>query len=45
MYKISKDLMNLDEESALEIMNRFKWVDEDTIRVINQEGIEKIIDC
>lgn len=36
--------MNLDTEPAHEIMNRFKWVDEETIRLINNEGIEKIID-
>jgi hypothetical protein len=36
--------MDLEEDSAKEIMNRFKWVDEDTIRVINKEGIEKVID-
>lgn len=36
--------MDLDQESAIEIMNRFKWVDEETIRIINNEGIEKIID-
>lgn len=43
LYKISRDLMDLDEEPASEIMNRFKWVNEDTIRIINHEGIEKII--
>ena len=31
-------------EPASEIMNRFKWVDNETIRIINSEGIEKIID-
>ncbi len=24
-------------------MNRFKWVDDSTIRIINSEGIEKIL--
>lgn len=36
--------MDLETEPAHEIMNRFKWVDEETIRLINNEGIEKIID-
>jgi hypothetical protein len=44
MYRIPRDLMDLDSEPAHEIMNRFKWVDEETIRLINNEGIEKIID-
>lgn len=36
--------MDMDLEPASEIMNRFKWVDDDTIRIINHEGIEKIVD-
>lgn len=28
IYKIPQHLMNLDEESVKEIMNRFKWVDD-----------------
>jgi hypothetical protein len=36
--------MNPQEESASEVMNRFKWIDEDRIKVINKEGIEVIID-
>lgn len=36
--------MNPQEESPKETMNRFKWVDEESIRIINKEGIEKIID-
>jgi hypothetical protein len=35
--------MNLDEEPSNEIMNRFLWVADDTIRLINHEGIEKIL--
>jgi len=44
LYRIPRDLMDLESEPAHEIMNRFKWVDEETIRLINFEGIEKIID-
>ena len=35
--------MNLDNEPASEIMNRFKWIDDETIRIINHEGIEKLV--
>jgi hypothetical protein len=41
--KIPADLMNLLHEPASEIMNRFKWIDDETIRIINHEGIEKIV--
>ena len=44
IYKIPKYLMNTNEESPLEIMNRFKWITEDIIKIINSQGIEKIID-
>ena len=43
-YKIPKDLMDMGEEPASEIMNRFQWIDEERIRLINKEGIEKIVD-
>lgn len=36
--------MDLEDEAPRHIMNRFKWIDESTIRVINKEGIEKIVD-
>ena len=35
--------MNLENELASEIMNRFKWIDDETIRIINHEGIEKLV--
>jgi len=37
-------LLNPDEENPKKLMFRFKWVDENTIRIINKEGIEKKID-
>ncbi|CDW71887.1 wd-40 repeat protein [Stylonychia lemnae] len=40
---VPKDLMDLNLEPASEIMNRFKWVDDETIKIINHEGIEKIV--
>lgn len=36
--------MNLDEENPKVIMNRFKFVNDHVIKVINKEGIEKILD-
>lgn len=36
--------MNLEEEPVKEIMNRFKWVSDTTIRLVNKEGIEKLLD-
>ncbi len=36
--------MNMQDEPISEIMKRFKWIDDYTIRLVNKEGIEKIID-
>jgi len=36
--------MSLDQEPAKDVMNRFMWVNEDTMRVISREGTEMIID-
>jgi hypothetical protein len=36
--------MNPKEENIKEIMNRFKWIDQNTFKIINKEGLEKIID-
>ena len=44
IYHISRDLMDPIKENPKEIMNRFLWMDDHTIRLINKEGIEKIID-
>ena len=27
-----------------EIVNRFRWIDENRIHIINEEGIERIVD-
>jgi len=35
--------MDLESEPASEIMNRFKWIDDETIRIINHEGIENLV--
>ncbi len=43
LWRIPKHLMNLNDELPNVVMNRFKWVNEDTFRIINKEGIEKII--
>jgi hypothetical protein len=36
--------MNPAKEKPHQLMFRFKWVDSDTIKIINKEGIEKKID-
>lgn len=41
---IPKDLMNPKLENPKEVMNRFEWIDKNTIRMINKEGVEKIVD-
>jgi hypothetical protein len=36
--------MNAEEEEVKVIAKRFKWLDSDRIKLVNKEGIEKIID-
>ncbi len=36
--------MDFTAESARDIMNRFIWIDKSQIKIINKEGIEKIVD-
>lgn len=36
--------MSPEKESPVEVMNRFMWVDQSTIRIINREGVEKLLD-
>lgn len=36
--------MDPAKENVKEIMNRFAWVDYKTIKIINREGIEKLVD-
>lgn len=31
-------------QSSQELMSRFKWIDSNTVRIVNFEGIEKIVD-
>lgn len=44
LYQISKDLMNPAKESIKQLMGRFRWIDNNQIRLVNKEGCEKIID-
>jgi hypothetical protein len=44
IYTISRDLMNPMEEDPRDIMNRFMWITKDKVKILNKEGIEKIID-
>lgn len=41
---IPKGIMNPASEEPVKIGKRFRWVDSQVIKVINTEGIEKIID-
>lgn len=36
--------MNPKQEKPASIAKRFKWVDSSRVRIINNEGIEKIVD-
>lgn len=36
--------MDFTNEPARDIMNRFIWIDKGQIKIINKEGIEKIVD-
>ena len=36
--------MNPSEGNPVDYCKRFKWIDSDTIRLVNNEGIEKIVD-
>ena len=42
--RISKDLMDSKTMNVKEIMNRFCWIDKNTIRIISKDGVEKLID-
>ena len=45
MYKIPKEMMSFtDVNQVLHVFNRFKWVDERTFLIVNEEGMEKLID-
>ena len=41
---IPKGLMNPNKEDKLKIAKKFKWVDNKKIKVINNEGMEKVVD-
>lgn len=44
LYRIPKHFMDPSKENPKEIMARFEWIDEDTIKLSNREGIEKILE-
>lgn len=44
LHTISRDLMDPTSGDIQNIMNRFLWLDNNQIRIINSEGIEKILD-
>ncbi|CDW75916.1 UNKNOWN [Stylonychia lemnae] len=42
--KIPKYFMDIDESPPHEIMKRFMWIDDNTIRIVSRDGIEVILD-
>jgi hypothetical protein len=36
--------MNPKREEVIDIAKKFKWIDSTKMRIINSEGIEKIVD-
>jgi hypothetical protein len=36
--------MNPKEEEEYNIAKRFKWIDSSRIKIINKEGMEKVVD-
>jgi hypothetical protein len=43
-YKIPDWIMSAEHEPFLDVLNRFVWVDKDTVRIINHEGVERLFD-
>jgi len=41
---IPEQLLSSKNEKLLDIVRRFHWIDEDTIQVINSEGVERLVD-
>lgn len=41
---IPMGLMNPNEGKVTEYAKRFKWIDSNTIKLVNKEGVEKIVD-
>ena len=42
--EIPKGFMNPNKEDKLKIAKKFKWVDNQRIKVVNNEGMEKVLD-
>lgn len=41
---VSTGLMNPVRSNVKELSRRFRWIDSNRIKLINEEGIEKIVD-
>lgn len=41
---VPKHFMDPSKEPIKEIMNRFEWINDDAIKLINRDGIEKIFE-
>ena len=44
LYRVPANYMDPAKESIKEIMNRFLWIDDNTIKLINRDGMEKTLD-
>lgn len=42
LYQIPEWIMNVKDKQMAEVVNRFKWRDNESFQIINNEGIEKI---
>jgi hypothetical protein len=45
IYKrVPRGLMNPEKEDAVKIASKFKWLDSSKLTIINNEGMEKVVD-
>lgn len=44
IYNIPDTLMSCKDEPALQIINRFAWRDNKTLKLISTDGIERLVD-
>lgn len=43
-YEIPKWIMSAEDEPFLDVLNRFIWIDNQTIKIVNHEGVERLFD-
>ena len=44
LFPVPKGLVNTSKRDILNVFKQFMWVDDHKIKLINDEGIEKVID-